>query len=82
MSAERDGKKKKETTYLHFVLNQRTLPLGVSFPECGARRDGWCEMDTFLKLMETKTKEAKFEESCFGDWELGPLGSVVDGIPV
>ncbi|TKA64876.1 hypothetical protein B0A55_09727, partial [Friedmanniomyces simplex] len=38
------------TTYIHFILNQRTLPLGVSFPACGMRDDGWCELATFLEV--------------------------------
>lgn len=43
--------------YIHFILNQRTLPLGVSFPECGDRDDGWCELETFLKVQSTKLRE-------------------------
>lgn len=80
---ERD---KKETTYIHFILNQRTLPLGVSFPECDedgkSRRDGWCKLETFLKVMETKTEEARFDEACFGDWDVVPYGEIKDGRPL
>ena len=54
------------TKYIHFILNQRTLPLGVSFPECGDRDDGWCELGTFLKVQSTKLKEAEYVYSCFG----------------
>lgn len=73
-----------ETTYIHFVLNQRTLPLGLSFPECdveGKRKDGWCKLETFLKLMESKTEEARYEESCFGEWDVVDYGKVTDGRP-
>lgn len=56
-----------ETKYIHFVLNQRTVPLGRSFPECDASRvDGWCELETFLKVQDEMAKLANFEETCFG----------------
>lgn len=56
-----------ETKYIHFVLNQRTVPLGYSFPECDASRvDGWCELETFLKVQDEMTKLANFEETCYG----------------
>lgn len=56
-----------ETKYIHFVLNQRTIPLGYSFPECDAARvDGWCELETFLKVQEKMPELANFEETCFG----------------
>jgi hypothetical protein len=30
------------TTYVHFILNQRTIPLGMSHAACGQRNDGTC----------------------------------------
>lgn len=72
----------KVTRYVHFVLNQRTIPLGRSYPQCGDRDDGWCELETFIEVLETKVNEAEYEFSCFGDWEETPYGSVVDGVPV
>lgn len=72
----------KETTYLHFILNQRTLPLGFSFPECGSDRiDGWCELNTFLKVQEKSTELAKFDYACYGDYKPLPWGEVTDGAP-
>lgn len=66
-----DGKeeeKTKPTKYVHFVLNQRTIPLGWSFPECDASRvDGWCEFETFLKVQEDMPRKAKYDYACFGD---------------
>lgn len=60
----------EETKYVHFVLNQRTVPLGFSFPECDASRlDGWCELETFLKVQEEMPKLANFEETCYGPFE-------------
>lgn len=57
-----------ETKYIHFVLNQRTVPLGYSFPECDAARvDGWCELETFLKVQEKMPALANFEETCYGE---------------
>ncbi|KAF2479222.1 histidine phosphatase superfamily [Neohortaea acidophila] len=73
--------KGKRTKYVHFILNQRTLPLGVSYPECGERDDGWCELETFLKVMGTKLDEAQFEYACFGEYEAVPYGTLTDGVP-
>lgn len=75
----------KETEYVHFVLNQRTVHLGWSLEECdGARKDGWCELGAFLKAQERMAKMARYEEACHGElsgenWE---YGRVVDGVPV
>jgi hypothetical protein len=83
VSPQRDGfLDGKETKYVHFVLNQRTLPLGKSFPECGAdRKDGWCEFDTFLRVQEAMADAAKFDFACFGDYPKEPYGKVTDGAP-
>jgi hypothetical protein len=82
LSPKREYEEGKATTYVHFVLNQRTLPLGFSFPECGVDRvDGWCELNNFLKVMEGKTREARYDEACFGEWAVGKYGSVMNGRP-
>jgi hypothetical protein len=71
-----------DTKYIHFVLNQRTIPLGKSFPECNVnRKDGWCELDTFLKVQEEMADKAKFDYACFGDYPSLPYGKVTDGAP-
>ncbi len=58
----------KVTKYVHFVLNQRTVPLGWSLPECDAARvDGWCELGAFLRAQERMPLLAQFEQACFGD---------------
>ncbi|KAK0942532.1 hypothetical protein LTR29_005953 [Friedmanniomyces endolithicus] len=68
------------TTYIHFILNQRTLPLGVSFPACGLRDDGWCELTTFLEVQSANLAEAQYEYSCFGNYTVGPYGSITNGV--
>jgi len=73
-----DGEK---TTYIHFILNQRTLPLGVSFPECGERVDGWCELDTFLDVQKNAEALAKYDFACNGEYAPVPYGEVTDGAP-
>ncbi|KAK7571332.1 hypothetical protein V3481_018548 [Fusarium oxysporum f. sp. vasinfectum] len=71
-----------DTKYIHFILNQRTIPLGKSFPECDDnRKDGWCELDTFLKVQEEMADKAKFDYACFGDYPSYPYGKVTDGAP-
>ncbi len=71
-----------ETTYVHFVLNQRTLPLGRSFPACGTDRlDGWCELDVFLAAVKEEVGKADFEHACFGEYERPEWAEVTDGRP-
>jgi hypothetical protein len=69
------------TSYVHFVLNQRTVPLGRSLKECGERDDGWCEMNTFLEVQKVQIEMAEFEWACFGDYEMPEYGGVRDGRP-
>ncbi|KAK1834818.1 putative acid phosphatase [Podospora conica] len=62
-----------ETRYVHFVLNQRSIPLGWSHPECDAARvDGWCELGVFLKVQEAMEGMARFDEACFGEFPINP----------
>lgn len=69
------------TSYVHFVLNQRTIPLGKSLEECGDRDDGWCEMQTFLEVQKKQIELADYEYACFGDYDAGEYGDVTDGRP-
>ncbi|KAK5990688.1 3-phytase A [Cladobotryum mycophilum] len=71
-----------ETKYVHFVLNQRTVPLGKSFPECDvSRKDGWCEFETFLKVQDEMAGLARYDFACFGDYPDVEYGTVTDGAP-
>lgn len=71
-----------ETTYVHLLLNQRTVPLGVSHPEhCGDRDDGWCELGAFLSATEDAFELSMYEEACYGDYPAVPYGEVLDGNP-
>lgn len=70
------------TTYIHFILNQRTLPLGVSFPECGERDDGWCELTTFLEVQSSKLEQSQYAYACNGKYPAYPYGTITDGAPL
>jgi hypothetical protein len=70
------------TTYIHFILNQRTLPMGPSFPACGMRDDGWCELSTFLEVQSASLEEAQYEYACFGKYGPEPYGSITNGVPL
>lgn len=71
-----------ETRYIHFVLNQRSIPLGWSHPECDvSRADGWCELGAFLKVQEAMEALARFDEACFGEFPINPYQRVEDGAP-
>ncbi|KOS20622.1 3-phytase A [Escovopsis weberi] len=68
------------TSYVHVILNQRTVPLHASFPECAYRDDGWCELSTFLDVAKKNLDKAEYEWSCFGNWTIGAYGSITDGV--
>lgn len=70
------------TRYIHFILNQRTIPLGKSFPQCGDRDDGWCELTTFFEVQSSKLQEAQYEYSCFGKYPTVAYGGITNGVPV
>ena len=71
-----------ETKYVHLLINQRTVPLGWSLPECDVERvDGWCELDAFIKVQEGMQKLAKFDEACFGEYKQYAYGEITDGAP-
>jgi len=83
LRADRTYEAGGEATYIHFILNQRTLPLGLSFPECGSDRlDGWCALDTFLDLQKSSTALANYDFACNGDYPTLPYGSITNGAPV
>ena len=82
LNADRTYATGGETTYVHFILNQRTLPLGFSFPECGADRlDGWCELGVFLDVQKGSTKLANYDFACNGEYPAVPYGTITDGSP-
>ncbi|OCK84849.1 phosphoglycerate mutase-like protein [Lepidopterella palustris CBS 459.81] len=70
------------TSYVHFILNQRTIPLGLSFEECGMRDDGWCEMESFLKVMEKQVELANYDYACNGNYAPVPYGNITNGAPL
>jgi hypothetical protein len=69
------------TQYIHFILNQRTLPLGKSFAPCGNRTDGWCELSTFLQVQLTKLNESQYNYACFGSYPAVAYGNLTNGVP-
>jgi hypothetical protein len=81
LNADRTYTNGNETTYVHFILNQRTLPLGISFSRCGADRlDGWCELETFLDSLNA-TALADYDYACNGDYPTVPYGGISNGAP-
>ena len=70
------------TTYVHFVLNQRTVPLGASHPACGQRDDGWCELGAFRDWQTANLPRSRYRHACFDNYPIVPYGTVTDGVPV
>lgn len=64
------------------TINQRTIPFGQSYPECGDRDDGWCELDTFLGILGGLLDQAQYEYSCFGDYKDADWGDLTNGAPL
>lgn len=71
----------RATNYIHMTISQRTVPFYHSYPSCGERDDGWCEMSTFLEVLSTLLDTAKYEYSCFGNYTTAPYLSVTNGKP-
>lgn len=70
------------TQYIHFILNQRTLPLGKSFAACGNRTDGWCELTTFIAEQEKQFALSQYTHACFGNYSAAAYGKVTNGAPI
>jgi hypothetical protein len=70
------------TTYMHMLLNQRTVPLGTSYPACRNRSDGWCEYKAYLSSLAPLNAQANFTFACFGNYSALPYGNITNGAPV
>jgi hypothetical protein len=86
VSATRTGSAKPYTSgaatkYIHFILNQRTLPLGKSFAACGNRTDGWCELNTFLEVQAGMLNASQFNHACYDSYPAVPYGTLLNGVP-
>jgi hypothetical protein len=69
------------TSYMHMLLNQRTVPLGLSYPLCGNRSDGWCEYSAYLNTLAEQNALANFTYACFGNYGAVPYGAITNGAP-
>lgn len=69
----------EETTYVHMLINQRTVPLGESIPDCGKRDDGWCELHTFIEYQQKNIARANYNASCFANYTTPKYGKITDG---
>lgn len=69
------------TMYVHFILNQRTLPLGRSYSQCAQYTNGWCDIAGFLNATANIVAESQFEYSCFGNYSSVPYGTLTNGVP-
>lgn len=70
------------TTYIHIISNQRTIPLGNSFSVCGNRVDGWCELNNFLAAEANRTTLADYNYACFGNYTVAANANITNGAPV
>jgi len=70
------------TSYVHLLVNQRTVPLGKSYAACGQRDDGWCEMSTFLGQLSGLLTQARYDYSCFANYPVESYGKITNGVPI
>ena len=54
----------------------------MSFPACGLRDDGWCELSTFLEVQAESLADAQYEYSCNGAYPAVPYGTLTNGVPL
>lgn len=65
-----DLSSKSDTTdYIRFVLNNAPVPVDGLKP-CDGSVNGFCEMRKFLDYVPELTKQAMYQEACFGDYNI------------
>lgn len=67
------------TTYVHFILNQRTIPLGASYSGCGIRTDGWCELTAFLNATSNLLATSNYNYACNASYAAPAYGAITNG---
>ena len=70
------------TTYVHLILNQRTVPFGKSYEACGTRDDGWCELGAFMSQLSSLLAIARYDYSCFANYPVEGYGTTTNGVPI
>lgn len=61
--------KSNTTEYLRFVLNNAPVPLD-GLQVCDGSVNGFCKVDQFLSAIPKLSKEAMYQEACFGDYNI------------
>lgn len=56
------------TTYIHVLINQRTLDLHKQYSQCSALDSGWCELNNFLTAAADLYELSEYEYACFGNY--------------
>lgn len=67
---------------MHMLLNQRTVPLGVSYPGRGNRTDGWREKSQFSSALALANAMTNYTFACFGNYSAVPYGNNTNGAPL
>lgn len=68
--------------YIHFLINQRTLPLHKSYDACPYLANGWCEMGNFFTATKDIVRDANYQYACFGNYSAVPYGTITNGAPL
>lgn len=67
------------TDYIRFVLNNAPVPVDGLKP-CEESVNGFCDMKKFLDYVPELTKQAMYQEACFGDYNI--TTQVSNGQPI
>lgn len=81
-TSRKNAKEEEEHTeeYIHFLLNQRTLPV-PALPDSGLRKgDGWIKLDAWLEMMRSSNDLAQWDKACFGEYPTDGI-DYTDGRP-
>lgn len=57
-----------EDDFIHFTLNQRTVPLGAKYGNGYTKGDGWAGLSTWLKGMSDRNELAEWNHACYDDY--------------
>lgn len=69
------------TDYIHFTLNQRTVPIKVKKYGSGYRDgDGWAKLSNWLDGMSDRNELAAWDHACFGEYPIDGI-DFTDGRP-
>lgn len=66
--------------FIHFTLNQRTVPLDAKYGNGYKQGDGWANLSSWLKGMSVRNELAEWNYACYGEYDFDGI-DITDGRP-